>query len=88
MQTQLATTTGLHDHPPQQPGTPATRPARRIGLLDRLALHVGVALIRWGRRPTRTRRARPELNYEAELARQERDRLRDYYQSLISMHLR
>ena len=24
---------------------------RRVGLLDRLALHLGVALIKWGRRP-------------------------------------
>lgn len=29
----------------------AVRPARRVGLLDRAAMHLGVALIRWGRRP-------------------------------------
>lgn len=26
---------------------------RRVGALDRIALHIGVALIRWGRRPRR-----------------------------------
>jgi hypothetical protein len=26
-------------------------PARRVGPLDRLALHVGLALVTWGRRP-------------------------------------
>ena len=26
-------------------------PVRRVGLVDRAALHVGVALIKWGRRP-------------------------------------
>ncbi|AYF98463.1 hypothetical protein [Protaetiibacter intestinalis] len=32
---------------------PVLRPTRRAGLLDRAALHLGVALIRWGRRPGR-----------------------------------
>ena len=27
------------------------QPARRVGLVDRAALHLGVALIKWGRRP-------------------------------------
>ena len=27
------------------------QPVRRVGLADRAALHVGVALIKWGRRP-------------------------------------
>ena len=38
-----------HSHPPQ----PIERlaPARRVGLADRAALHLGLALIRWGRRP-------------------------------------
>lgn len=26
-------------------------PVRRVGLVDRAALHLGVALIKWGRRP-------------------------------------
>jgi len=36
------------DHPPQQQYLVAVR---RVGTLDRLALHLGVALIKWGRRP-------------------------------------
>lgn len=45
-------------------------PARRVGLADRLALRVGLALIVWGRRPARTERyvTREEL---VELARLE-----------------
>jgi hypothetical protein len=47
-----------------------------VGLLDRLALHLGLALIKWGRRnraiETRETRAR---RIENELARQERARL-------------
>jgi hypothetical protein len=38
-----------------------SRPVRRVSLFDRLALHVGLALITWGRRPlnleSRERRA-------------------------------
>ena len=38
-----------------------SRPVRRVKLFDRLALHVGLALITWGRRPltleSRERRA-------------------------------
>jgi hypothetical protein len=33
-------------HPEQR-----TQPARRVGMIDRAALHLGVALIKWGRRP-------------------------------------
>ncbi|MEO5920602.1 MAG: hypothetical protein ABIQ01_05605 [Pseudolysinimonas sp.] len=28
------------------------QPVRRVGLVDRAALHVGIALIKWGRRPS------------------------------------
>ncbi len=28
-----------------------SQPVRRVGLVDRAALHLGVALIKWGRRP-------------------------------------
>ncbi|MDP9026538.1 MAG: hypothetical protein M3N46_03145 [Actinomycetota bacterium] len=39
-------------HPPQPiPQQYLPQPARRVGLLDRAALHLGLALIRWGRRP-------------------------------------
>lgn len=51
------------------------RPARRVGLVDRVALHVGIALIKWGRRPlpleSRERRAN---RVEQQLARLARER--------------
>ena len=50
MRTTLTTNPGRHDHPPQ-PISRQPRPARRVGPIDRLALHIGVALITWGRRP-------------------------------------
>ncbi|TFC93594.1 MULTISPECIES: hypothetical protein [Cryobacterium] len=61
MNTTLSTTTGRHDHPPQPrpeqaPERSQPRP-RRVGPIDRLALHVGVALIKWGRRPGAVRPA-------------------------------
>jgi hypothetical protein len=37
------------------------QPVRRVGLADRAALHLGVALIKWGRRPA----AAPELERRA-----------------------
>ncbi|MBC7590934.1 MAG: hypothetical protein H7226_07815 [Salinibacterium sp.] len=50
MRTTLTTAPGRHDHPPQ-PISTQLRSGRRVGPLDRLALHIGVALITWGRRP-------------------------------------
>lgn len=44
------TTTGRPTHPPQ-PGGQHVPVTRRVGVVDRAALHLGVALIRWGRRP-------------------------------------
>ncbi len=50
-----------HQHPPQSVESQHRREARRVGLVDRVALHVGVALVKWGRRPlaveSRERRA-------------------------------
>jgi hypothetical protein len=43
-----------HQHPPQPPQHEVT--VRRVGLPDRIALHVGLALITWSRRPS-TRRS-------------------------------
>ncbi len=68
------------DHPPildvEQP-----RQIRRVGLVDRLALHLGIALIKWGRRPaqreTRERRANRVEQQLARLAR-EREAERSY----------
>lgn len=72
MQTTLTAIPGRHDHPPQT----IRVEARRVGLIDRLALHVGIALVAWGRRPlaieSRERRAN---RVEQELARRERERV-------------
>ncbi|CAN5341454.1 hypothetical protein BH11ACT5_BH11ACT5_08820 [soil metagenome] len=72
MNTTLTTAPGRHTHPPIQT---QSHPVRRVGTLDRIALHVGVALIKWGRRPqlvpSRERRAN---RYEQQLARLERER--------------
>jgi hypothetical protein len=37
-----------HTHPPSRAGLSAVR---RVGLADRVALHLGLALITWSRRP-------------------------------------
>ncbi len=44
------TTTGRPTHPPQ-PDERQALVTRRVGVVDRAALHLGMALIRWGRRP-------------------------------------
>ena len=47
-------------------------PVRRVGLADRLALRLGLALIMWGRRPVRVRSERYVTHAERlELARLE-----------------
>ncbi|MET1051421.1 MAG: hypothetical protein ABWX65_02165 [Mycetocola sp.] len=56
MNTQLTTVRGRQEHPPQPVPAVGSRPNRRVGLLDRAALHLGVALITWGRRPARPSR--------------------------------
>lgn len=72
MSSTLTTVARRQDHPPIQT---QAHPVRRVGTLDRLALHLGVALIKWGRRPqvveSRERRAN---RYEQQLARLERER--------------
>ncbi len=49
------------------------QPVRRVGMLDRAALHLGVALIKWGRRPGATPVRERRVN-RAELALLHRDR--------------
>lgn len=75
----------------------APRPERRVGIIDRAALHLGMALIRWGRRPGRElarheRRAnRLELGVlyrEQELARVQLERERDLALSLAVLRAR
>jgi hypothetical protein len=74
MNTQLSTR-GRHDHPPEQKHIEIAHPARSVGLVDRLALHVGVALIKWGRRPSSTEsRERRAHRIEQRLAQIARER--------------
>jgi hypothetical protein len=47
----VSTLSGRHEYPPQPVYARETRPARRLSTLDRAALHLGLALIKWGRRP-------------------------------------
>ena len=46
-----------HQHPPHAAAAPARPhpPVRRVGLLDRAALRLGLLLITWSRRAHRTR---------------------------------
>lgn len=78
MNATLSTVIDRHEHPPQplsQPQPSAQQPVRRVNLVDRVALTVGIALIKWGRRPraieSRERRA---SRVEQQLARIERER--------------
>ncbi len=75
MNTILSTVRGRHDHPPEPAISPASRSIHRVNLLDQIALHAGVALIKWGRRPrvieSRERRA---TRIEQQLARLARER--------------
>ncbi|WP_055812437.1 hypothetical protein [Leifsonia sp. Root112D2] len=70
----VSTTSDRHDHPPQPVPALHTRPERRVALLDRAALHLGMALIMWGRRTraieSRERRASRHEQYLTRLARE------------------
>lgn len=91
MKTETVTTTGHLHHPPQPVRPPATtaattpeaRPVRRVGALDRAALHLGVALIKWGRRPiSADLRNEVALNAETYEARLEAERLREQHKAI------
>ena len=70
MNTTLSTAPRRLDHPPEPTPT-----VRRVELFDRLALHLGVALIKWGRRPLKVdSRERRANRIEQQLARLERER--------------
>ena len=56
MNSTLTAETSRHAHPPQLERVRAA--TRRVTLLDRLALRLGLALIMWGRRPVRARTER------------------------------
>ena len=70
MNATLTTAPGRQDHPPQQT---LSHPVRRVGTLDRLALHLGVALIKWGRRPVLGANERRANRLERALAHAQRD---------------
>ena len=81
MNTQLVTETGHHQHPPHQHNqhnqAPESQLVRHVGPLDRLALHIGVALIRWGRRPIKADVSkRLAFNLETDAARREMELVR------------
>ncbi|MGE3194256.1 MAG: hypothetical protein AB7K08_12405 [Microbacteriaceae bacterium] len=61
----------MHAHPSTESLATLAPRANRVGLLDRAALHLGVALIKWGRRPAQ--RTERRVN-RAELALLHRDR--------------
>jgi hypothetical protein len=73
MNTTVSATPGRHDHPPQPVQFHRPHP-RRVSLLDRAALHLGVALVKWSRRPyldeSRVRLARERQQYLARLDRE------------------
>jgi hypothetical protein len=74
MNTTLSTARGRHDHPPHESVQYQPSLARRVGPLDRIALHLGVALIKWGRRPMPIEsRERQANRVELELARLARE---------------
>ena len=70
--TTLPGRTEQHQHHHQQPELVVI--VRRVNLLDRTALHLGVALVKWSRRPleleTRERRANRAEQHLARLARE------------------
>lgn len=85
MKTQLATVPGRHDHPPQPVHSPQPHAVRRVGPLDRAALHLGLALVKWGRRPVRVdQRERIALDAETIEARRTMQRVRDQHQATQS----
>ena len=78
MNTTLTPTT-RHDHPPHEASTEhLSLVPRGLGLIDRAALHLGMALIRWGRRPGRelARHERLANSFELGLLQREREALR------------
>lgn len=69
-----ATLTNDIRHEPSVHREQHSQPVRRVGLVDRAALHLGVALIKWGRRPAVASEFERRANrLERALARQHRD---------------
>ncbi|MBH0129486.1 hypothetical protein [Salinibacterium sp. NK8237] len=75
----LAASKDRHAHPPEPDPVeqPTTRAVRRVGPIDRLALHLGVALITWSRRPGRARgHARTAARAQHQLSRERLEQAR------------
>ncbi|MEP6480402.1 MAG: hypothetical protein ABJA94_00160 [Rhodoglobus sp.] len=84
MNNMLSTAPGRRAHPPQPTFDDKAVIVRRVGLTDRLALYVGVALIRWGRRPkTLVSRERRANQLEQRLAQLERERANERSMRLL-----
>ena len=84
MNTTLTTAPGRHSHPPQ-PSNALPHQVRRVALADRIALHLGIALIKWGRRPLSVEsRERRATRVEHQLARLERERAAERRLRLIT----
>jgi len=64
----------LHAHPSTESLATLAPRANRVGLLDRAALHLGVALIKWGRRPAHHAARTERRANRVELALLHRDR--------------
>ena len=83
MKTTSATVPVRQEHPPQPTVTPESHQVRRVGPVDRAALHLGVALIKWGRRPvTVDPRELRRLSEETDEARRQQEELRDQFFAL------
>jgi hypothetical protein len=85
---QLATVPGLRSHPPQPLRPLKPHPVRRVGLLDRAAMHLGIALIRWGRRPIRVELRNRPMSVSHTDALRAIERYRDQYQGMTLTQLR
>ena len=73
MNTQLQTRSSHSNQLNQYDQFEGSLPVRRVKLFDRLALHVGLALITWGRRPqTLESRERRANRVEQAIAREHR----------------
>lgn len=75
MNTTAPTTQGRLEHPSPPVPLEVEHTPRRVNLIDRAALHLGLALITWGRRSHPVSRERRARRYEQHLARLERERL-------------
>ena len=71
----MSTTPGRHHRPLQNSTEHQPHRRQRVRLLDRVALHLGIALITWGRRGrVLESHERQASRVEQELARVERER--------------